>query len=131
MLAHEAYHYLSNKKIGGKFEVAIKMDLRKVYDRVEWDFLEAVLLAMGFHSVWVARVMECVCSVRYNLLLAGNRIASFCPSRGLRLGDPLSPCIFILISDVLSKMITKACDDGLLRGIRMARRCPQLTHFAA
>lgn len=67
-----------------------------------WDFLEEVLLTLGFDVKWVARIMECVKSVRYNMLLAGNKISSITHSRGLRQGDPLSPCLFVLVSDVFS-----------------------------
>lgn len=69
IVAHEAYHYLKNKRTGNKDEVAIKMDMRKTYDRIEWDFLEVVLLSLGFCDFWVSRIMACAASVRYNLLL--------------------------------------------------------------
>lgn len=47
-IAYEAYHYLKNKRVGNRYEVAIKTDMKKAYDRIEWDFLKAVLLKLGF-----------------------------------------------------------------------------------
>lgn len=49
VIAHETYHYLKNKKKGRDYEVAIKMDMKKAYDRIEWNFLEAILLKLGFN----------------------------------------------------------------------------------
>ncbi|KAL6125095.1 hypothetical protein ACLB2K_077603 [Fragaria x ananassa] len=38
ILAHEAYHYLKLKKSKSVHELAIKLDMHKAYDRVEWTF---------------------------------------------------------------------------------------------
>ncbi|KAF7822290.1 reverse transcriptase [Senna tora] len=121
VIAHEVYHYLKNRANGGRFELAMKIDMAKAYDRVEWDFLEQVLLKLGFCVGWVDRVMACVKSVDYNVLVGGRKVADFKPGRGLRQGDPLSPCLFILVADVLSSMLNKAVFEGRLCGIRLAR----------
>ncbi|XP_004293049.1 PREDICTED: putative ribonuclease H protein At1g65750-like [Fragaria vesca subsp. vesca] len=48
IVAHEVYHYLKLKKASSNHEMALKLDMNKAYDRVEWDFLEATLLKFGF-----------------------------------------------------------------------------------
>ena len=65
--------------------------MSKAYNRVNWNFLKAVLLAMNFDSKWIKWIMECVSTVEYTLLLNGSMTRSFKPSQGLRQGDPLSP----------------------------------------
>lgn len=50
--------------------VAVKADMNKVYDRVEWDFLEMMLRKMGFSLVWIGWIMES--AVSYNLLINGK-----------------------------------------------------------
>ncbi|OMO67492.1 reverse transcriptase [Corchorus capsularis] len=50
LVAQEVFHYLRVKKRGGSYDVAIKIDMSKAYDRVEWDFLYALLLKLGFLS---------------------------------------------------------------------------------
>lgn len=52
--------------------VAIKTDVSKAYDRVEWNFLEALLLKMGFDEKWVSWIHWCISSVSYQVLINGE-----------------------------------------------------------
>lgn len=128
MVAHEAFHHLKTKKSGRRYEMAIKVDMNKAYDRVEWSFVRKVLLKMGFCLKWVDNIMRCVSSVHYSLLLSGKKVGSFQPERGLRQGDPLSPYLFIIVADVLSNMVTSFAEVGEFEGIKLALTCPVLTH---
>lgn len=64
LIAYECIHYLRNKK-GKSGACAIKLDMAKVYDRVEWRYLEAVMKAMGFSARWKDLVMKCVTTVSF------------------------------------------------------------------
>ncbi|KAF7820595.1 reverse transcriptase [Senna tora] len=75
-----------------------------------------------YHHSW------CIRSVRYKLLLSGRQVAEVRPARGIRQGDPLSPYLFILAAYVLSRMVTFHASAGDLKGIKLARSCPPLTH---
>jgi len=59
----------------------------------------------------------------------GQPSAPFLPQRGLRQGDPLSPCIFIICSEVLSGLISKAREDGILHGISIATNVSPISHL--
>ncbi|XP_074267213.1 uncharacterized protein LOC141590524 [Silene latifolia] len=61
--------------------MALKLDMAKAYDRVEWVFLERVLQAMGFAGQWIFNVMRCVRSVSYEVLVNGAPSESFVPER--------------------------------------------------
>ena len=61
---------------------AFKLDMRKVYDRLEWDYLRAIMLKLGFHRIWVEMVMRLVSTVSFSVLFNGDRLESFKPSRG-------------------------------------------------
>ena len=73
--------------------------------------------------------MQCVRSVQFSIILGGSPCASFKPSRGLHQGDPLSPYLFIIASEVLSRMISNAEGLGHIKGIKLAKSCPSITHL--
>ncbi|XP_010436427.1 PREDICTED: uncharacterized protein LOC104720173 [Camelina sativa] len=99
--------------------MAIKTDMSKAYDRVEWGFLEALLRKMGFADRWISWIMFCVSSVEYRVLLNGQPNGLILPERGLRQGDPLSPYLFILCTEVLIAKVRKAEADKRITGIKV------------
>ncbi|KAL6194550.1 hypothetical protein ACLB2K_035632 [Fragaria x ananassa] len=129
LVAHEAFHYLKLRKTGDQHELALKLDMSKAYDRVEWDFLEMVLINMGFGHGWVSLLMACVRSVSFVVTLNGKTGDYFSPSRGLRQGDPISPYLFLFISEVFSSLIQKACEVGSLYGIKLSENGQTLSHL--
>ena len=112
----------------GSFE-ALKIDMKKAYDRVSWNFLRAVLTAVNFSQQWINWLMECVTSVQYTLLVNGSRSKSFKPCKGLRQGDPLSPYLFLMCANVLSLSLQKAEYDKLINGVKVGRSGCIFTHL--
>lgn len=129
LIAHEAFHFLKHKKQGRKGYVALKLDFNKAYYRIQWDFLQALLLKMGFHAQWVHLIMECVSTVNFSVFANGEHRTSFTPAYGLRQGDPLSPYLFLIVADVLSLLITQSITNNSMSGLKMKMTCPQLSHL--
>lgn len=67
-----------------KRELGIKLDMNKAYDRVEWDFLKATMLKMGFNRSWVDLVMMCVLAGELYVLIHSCPGDNFRHTRGLR-----------------------------------------------
>ena len=97
--------------------MVIKTDMSKAYDIIEWAFLAKILNQLGFDSVWVNWVMECVSTVSYAYLINGAPFGKVQPNRGLRQGDPLSPYLFILCAEVLTGLCLKEQQNGRLKGL--------------
>lgn len=128
LVAFEMFHFMKNSTSGvGSF--ALKLDMAKTYDRVEWSFLRAVMVKMGFVELWINRVMHCVSSVSFSVLINGIPSGEIIPERGLRQRDPLSPYLFILCAEVLSGLLSKAVAHGSLHGIKVASSAPTISHL--
>ena len=109
--------------------MAIKLDMSKAYDRVEWPYLEAVMRKMGFDDQWIKLLMLCVTTVSYSILVNGEPKGLIHPSRGIRQGDPISPFLFLLGTEGLHGLISKTAAQGDIRGYSLCRNSPQLTHL--
>lgn len=129
LITHETLHFLRTSEAKKYCSMAVKTDMSKAYDRIECNFLNMVLSKMGFAPVWISWIMACVESVSYSFLINGTPQGTVTPSRGIRQGDPLSPYLFILCTEVLSALCSDAQDRGTLQGIRVARGCPQVNHL--
>ena len=87
---------------------------------MEWKYLIIVLKAFGFSKNFTNLIYQCLSSVQFTLLLNGGQCPSFNPLCGLRLGDPLSPYLFILGSEVLMRIINKEVADGNISGVKVS-----------
>ena len=118
------------KKRWGKIgQVAIKLDMSKAYDRVEWDYLKRVMEKMGFHAKWVQLIMACITTTHFSVIVNGNPTGYILPSRGLRQGDPLSPYLFLFCAEGLTMLLRKAKTEGIIRGLVASRDGPCILHL--
>ncbi|KAF7152275.1 hypothetical protein RHSIM_Rhsim01G0011900 [Rhododendron simsii] len=58
ILVQEVLHYMKNCRYGNNRSVALKLDMSKAYDRVEWGFMEAIMRKMGFDEIWIKWIMD-------------------------------------------------------------------------
>lgn len=129
LIAHEMVHGLrTNPKVSEEC-MAIKTDMSKAYDRVEWNFLEALMERMGFDRVWIRWIMSCVNTVSFSVLLNGTSHGFIRPERGIRQGDPLSPFLFILCAEGLVSCLNTAEEENRITGIKLSTSCPSVHHL--
>ena len=72
LIAHETLHYMKSKRMGKMGLMALKLDMSKAYDRVEWSFLEKIMVKMGFSTRWISLISMCIESITYSILLNGQ-----------------------------------------------------------
>ncbi|KAL4339651.1 hypothetical protein GQ457_08G033250 [Hibiscus cannabinus] len=129
LVAHELLHYICSSKNGPNKGAALKLDMEKAFDRVEWTFLRSVLLRLGFHSDWVDLLMGCVSTVSFRIRINGRLSPVLIPQRGLRQGDPLSPFLFVICMQGLSATLLAEQVAGRIMGIRASQKGPRVNHL--
>ena len=125
----ETLHHLNTKKKVKTGYMAIKLDMSKVYDRVEWAFLEKLMAKLGFDNRWISFVSSCIRSVSFSVLVNGEPHGNFIPNRGLRQGDLLSPYLFILCAEGLHSLIQQAKISSSIKGVSLCSMGPKVSHL--
>ncbi|XP_059460221.1 uncharacterized protein LOC132189495 [Corylus avellana] len=105
------------------------MDMEKAFDRMEWGFLLAIMEKLGFNPIWIHWIRICITSSSFSILLNGSPFGFFSPERGLRQGDPLSPFLFILGSEVFSRLMFREESLGSIKGLQISRNCSAIHHL--
>jgi hypothetical protein len=129
LAAYETLHSMETHHWGKVGYVAVKLDMSKAYNRVEWRFLDEVMRRMGFARKWRELIMQCIQSVNFFVLINGQKTENFQPSRGIRQGDPLSPYLFIICAEAMSNLLAQAENSGWLSGVPTSPKGPCLNHL--
>jgi hypothetical protein len=129
LAAFETLHSMQTRMWGKIGFMGMKVNMCKAYDRVEWAFLEVVMVKLGFHAKWIGLVMACENSVSYSVIVNGNLVGKICPTRGIRQGDPISPYLFLLCTENLSALLSQAEQKVVISGVPTSPRGPRLSHL--
>jgi hypothetical protein len=107
---------LDSRLKSGSPGMLCKLDIEKAYDHVNWNFLLYMLRRCGFSERWRQWIYTCISTARFSVLVNGSAHGFFTTSRGLRQGDPLSPLLFIIVMEALSRMLERAVAGGYISG---------------
>jgi hypothetical protein len=84
---------------------------------------------LGFHETWLQWIKSYISSSSFSTLLNGSPFGLFSPSIGLRQGDPLFPFLFIMGSELLSRLLLKEERLGKIKGMKITRNTPTINHL--
>lgn len=124
LLAQEMIHTLHTRKTAG---MMMQLDLSKAYDKVNWNYLEAILKDFGFDIQWIKWILALIKSTKFSILVNGSPANPFSPSQGIRQGDPLSPFLFVILMEGLSRLICRAKEEGKIKGLQPLPSIPTTT----
>ncbi|KAL0451197.1 UNVERIFIED_CONTAM: Retrovirus-related Pol polyprotein from type-2 retrotransposable element R2DM [Sesamum latifolium] len=91
---------------------AMKVDLRKAYDMLEWDFIISALTYLGFLLDLFHGLRNALRLAHSRSLLMANYGVFFPGARGIRQGDPMSPYLFVIAMEVLHLLLTQRVDQS-------------------
>ncbi|XP_028114340.1 uncharacterized protein LOC114312309 [Camellia sinensis] len=117
------------KRSGRNSKMALKIDMSKAYDRVEWVLLENLMLKLGFDQKFTALVLRWFSSVSFSVLINGIPSQKFGATRGLRQGDPISPHLSIICAEAFSALLSNAEAQNLINDIAICRAGPRLSNL--
>jgi hypothetical protein len=101
--------------------LVLKLDLVKAYDRVDWGFLMLFLLHVGIILEATDWTLGCVSLTKLVMSINGKPTSFFKSTRGLRKGFPLSPLLFLLVIEGLSRTIQEKVRNKKIEGVPVAR----------
>ncbi|XP_050222686.1 uncharacterized protein LOC126672777 [Mercurialis annua] len=116
MIASELIH-LVNKRKDQVF--LIKLDFKKAFDSISWDFVLQMLNRMNFDPVWIKWITFFFGSAQLSVLINGGPSKNFNMGRGVRQGDPISPMLFVLAVEGLKAIFSNTSSLGLIDGIHV------------
>ena len=116
-------------KPGVSTRSAIKLDISKAFDTVQWSFIEDTLRTMGYPDRFVTWIMRCVDTAAFSVSVNGELEGFFSSSRGIRQGCSLSPYFFVIVSNVLFRLLNSAVLNGRI-GYHPLCMSIKLTHLS-
>jgi hypothetical protein len=111
LVTYEITHFLLNKRDAELGYAALKLDINKAYNRVEWNFLEKMMRCLGFDYQWISLIMECVSTISYTIEVNWDLTDSF-------------KC-----EESFSALLQQAEQDGRIAGAKVCQAAPSISHL--
>lgn len=127
ILFREVLHSFNQSGYRNK-EFCLKVDLAKAFDKMDWDYIAQILHIYNLPQKFANWVMSCIKSAEFSIILNGRGDGFIKPRSGLRQGCSLSPYVFILGMDLLSRKMQFLVNSGSLRGVKIAPTAPSITN---
>lgn len=121
IIGYDCLHKIRHSKGKRNGLVALKLDISKAYNRVEWLFLKQTMPKLGFAQSWVNLIIRCITTSSVSIIINGTAKGIIFPQQGLRQGCPFSPYLFIMCAEAFSCMLQQAEGKGLIHGLKFSK----------
>ncbi|KAH9648147.1 reverse transcriptase domain-containing protein [Citrus sinensis] len=121
IIGYECLHKIRHSKGRRNGLVALKLDISKAYDRVEWSFLDQIMEKFSFSNKWRSLIMSCITTAQFSVIINGTPKGLILLEKGLRQGCPLSSYLFIMYAEAFSNLLIQAERKQQIRGLRFAK----------
>lgn len=107
------------------------VNYEKAYDCVNWDFLKYVMKKMGFSTKWIKWMETMVFTSTMAIIVNSSCTDDFKFKCELRQGDPLSPLLFVIVMECLTKIMEKSKEMEVYEGFHVGEHSiDDIFHFA-
>lgn len=90
----------------------LKVDLKKAFDSVRWDFIIGIIRALSIPETFINWIYQCISTATFSVSINGASAGFFNSTRGIRQGDPMSPYLFVLTMEGLSRLLYSRYEYG-------------------
>ncbi|XP_042758072.1 secreted RxLR effector protein 78-like [Lactuca sativa] len=126
LLVNDMVQWFKHKK---QKLMIFKVDFEKAYDSVSWDYIDRIMMLLGFAEIWRAWIRGMFSNSRSSILLNGCPTDEFQSFRGLRQGDPLSPFVFIIAMEGLHIAMEDVVSEGVFRWAQLEPHDLAISHL--
>lgn len=107
----------------------LKVDLRKAFDSLKWEFILRVLRVANFPEVFVNWIQQCITTPSFSINVNGDLCGFFEGKQGIRQGDPISPYLFVIAMEVFASLVQTGFNSGSIKYHPKAQN-PNISHLA-
>ena len=120
LIANEAIDYWKVKKIKG---FILRLDIEKAFETINWNFIDFMMEKNSHPTRWRKWIKACISKVHYSIIINGKPQGRIKSSRGIRQGNSISPFIFILAMDYLSRLLNNLKKRKATNGVSINENC--------
>ncbi|KAJ4784686.1 reverse transcriptase [Rhynchospora pubera] len=127
ILVKEILHSFAQRNFKGQ-NFLLKVDINKAFDKLNWSFLQMAMKHLNIPWKIIHLMITSYSKAKITININGQGDGFLTPTQGLRQGCPMSPYIFIMSMEVLSRLLARASQRGMIQGVKVARTSPSITH---
>ncbi|KAJ4770818.1 RNA-directed DNA polymerase (Reverse transcriptase) [Rhynchospora pubera] len=128
ILVREILHFFNQNEFSQQCFM-FKSDINNAFDTIRWEFLRAAMELINMPQNLVNLIMNCIKGGKVVLDINGKIDGFIIPKRGLRQGCPMSPFLFILGMQFLTRIFQKFMIEGQFKAVKIAATAPAISHI--